>query len=649
MTSAMEMLASPTGSRSSTASDWSATSCWRCCRTSADCPSASIASSRSRPGELRVRTVTDEDSRRIVRTLVNRALLGGIGAAVARSCRRSCSSPTDAGPGGGRRDRAVRGLRIRRTVRRRPCSCCAWSPPSPGTARRERRRRPRPWPTSDRAAPASTTVPRASATTVTPATSCGSSVWGCGDRRSCPVHRGRDGHERRRARPTSAASATAVPPPSASSCSRSSRSPRSSSLSPSSCVLVLAAPLAPAGDGRRRRGGVGRRAVVGCVERRSTSRRARRGARPTTVAASRPASRRSATWAARPPRARWASRGCSRRGGGRPTSPSLVLAGDDGASPAPPALPELLLAVAAGGAVGAALLVAVRRPQPPPVAGGGRRRPRDGGLRHRGPRRSSGPWAAGPSCTGADSSTASRAFLKVYAQDSRDADLLYRGYRTLLLRDPGDDRRLAVTRRRRRARGVAAAAGRARPASPARGSRAWSPLARRLDGAGHGRRRRRAARLAGARGDATPSCSTRSGGRSPRSTPPDSPTGRCAPRTSSSTDGRPGAHRPRLRRGGGRAAAAGDRPGRAARVARRPRRPRGRRRLRGAGARPATTWPRRCPSSSRWRCRAPTRAAASKSLLRDLRDARRRPPAPSRYRSSSWSACARGRSSRSPR
>ena len=31
------------------------------------------------------------------------------------------------------------------------------------------------------------------------------------------------------------------------------------------------------------------------------------------------------------------------------------------------------------------------------------------------------------------------AFVKVYARDSRDADLLYRGYRTLLLRDPGDE------------------------------------------------------------------------------------------------------------------------------------------------------------------------------------------------------------------
>jgi undecaprenyl-diphosphatase len=31
------------------------------------------------------------------------------------------------------------------------------------------------------------------------------------------------------------------------------------------------------------------------------------------------------------------------------------------------------------------------------------------------------------------------AFVKVYGRDSRDADLLYRGYRTVLLRDPGDE------------------------------------------------------------------------------------------------------------------------------------------------------------------------------------------------------------------
>ena len=48
----------PPASRSSTATRWCATSCWRCCRTSAACPSASTASSRSPArGELRMRTV----------------------------------------------------------------------------------------------------------------------------------------------------------------------------------------------------------------------------------------------------------------------------------------------------------------------------------------------------------------------------------------------------------------------------------------------------------------------------------------------------------------------------------------------------------------------------------------------------------------
>ena len=60
-----------------------ATSCCRCCRICAACRNASTASSAlAGRGELRIRTVADEDSRRILRTLVNRALLGGIGAAV---------------------------------------------------------------------------------------------------------------------------------------------------------------------------------------------------------------------------------------------------------------------------------------------------------------------------------------------------------------------------------------------------------------------------------------------------------------------------------------------------------------------------------------------------------------------------------------
>ena len=88
---------------------------------------------------------------------------------------------------------------------------------------------------------------------------------------------------------------------------------------------------------------------------------------------------------------------------------------------------------------GAAVLVALgapnRRPTPAAVAGA----LRDGGLGGRRPRRSSGPTAVAPSSTPPHSTSGDRAFVKVYARDSRDADLLYRGYRTALLRGPNDD------------------------------------------------------------------------------------------------------------------------------------------------------------------------------------------------------------------
>jgi ubiquinone biosynthesis protein len=48
-------------------------------------------------GELRIRTVTDEDGRRILRTLVNRALLGAIGAAILTVSSVLLVAP-DAGP-----------------------------------------------------------------------------------------------------------------------------------------------------------------------------------------------------------------------------------------------------------------------------------------------------------------------------------------------------------------------------------------------------------------------------------------------------------------------------------------------------------------------------------------------------------------------
>ena len=49
-------------------------------------------------GELRIRSIVDEDSRRIVRTLANRLLLVLAGAVVPRSRRRGSSSPPRTGP-----------------------------------------------------------------------------------------------------------------------------------------------------------------------------------------------------------------------------------------------------------------------------------------------------------------------------------------------------------------------------------------------------------------------------------------------------------------------------------------------------------------------------------------------------------------------
>lgn len=109
----------------------------------------------------------------------------------------------------------------------------------------------------------------------------------------------------------------------------------------------------------------------------------------------------------------------------------MALAGTAG-------VPELLLAVAAGAAAGAGLLVAFgapnRRPAPAVVASA----LRDAGID-----------VAGLHLVRAEEGRAQlyrarsldggSAFVKVYALDSRDADALYRGYRTLALREPGHD------------------------------------------------------------------------------------------------------------------------------------------------------------------------------------------------------------------
>ena len=87
------------------------------------------------------------------------------------------------------------------------------------------------------------------------------------------------------------------------------------------------------------------------------------------------------------------------------------------------------------------------------------------------------------------SADGARCFVKVYAQDSRDADLLYRGYRTVLLRDSSAERPATTLRVRRRARSAAAdarPAGRRGVPAGARRHRA----ARRVDDVGDGRRRR---------------------------------------------------------------------------------------------------------------------------------------------------------------
>jgi uncharacterized protein (TIRG00374 family) len=110
---------------------------------------------------------------------------------------------------------------------------------------------------------------------------------------------------------------------------------------------------------------------------------------------------------------------------------AMLIAGTSG-------LAELLLAIATGSVAGAALLVVLgapnRRPSPQAVADGLRRCDLD--VTALTLERAVGGRSQLYRATLADGSTT---FVKVYARDSRDADLLYRGYRTAVLRDPGDD------------------------------------------------------------------------------------------------------------------------------------------------------------------------------------------------------------------
>ena len=100
-------------------------------------------------------------------------------------------------------------------------------------------------------------------------------------------------------------------------------------------------------------------------------------------------------------------------------------------------VPELVLALAAGATVGAGLLVGFgspnRRPAPSAVALALGEAGLD--LRALSLARAEGGRAQLYRADTGDGGS----FVKVYAQDSRDADLLYRGYRALLLRGPNDD------------------------------------------------------------------------------------------------------------------------------------------------------------------------------------------------------------------
>ncbi len=101
-------------------------------------------------------------------------------------------------------------------------------------------------------------------------------------------------------------------------------------------------------------------------------------------------------------------------------------------------IPEVALAVAAGAAAGASVLVMFgapnRRPTPNTVAGS---------LREAGLPVTDLSLQLAPSGRAqryvATMTDGPPLFIKVYAQDARDADLLYRGYRTLMLRGPGDE------------------------------------------------------------------------------------------------------------------------------------------------------------------------------------------------------------------
>ena len=117
-------------------------------------------------------------------------------------------------------------------------------------------------------------------------------------------------------------------------------------------------------------------------------------------------------------------------------------------------------------------------------------------------------------------------FLKVYSDDSRDADLLYRSYRTLVLRDSDDGwPPPALARDVEHEAFLMMLASRHGVACPA--LRAVAAAARRFDGAGDAGPRRPAARRARGRRSRRRTCSTTCGVRFTRCTGPVWRTDRC--------------------------------------------------------------------------------------------------------------------------
>ena len=92
-------------------------------------------------GDLRVRSVVDEDSTRILRTLVNRALLAAVGAAFLVVSALLLVA-ADEGPTVATGTGLFDVLRLRWAPHRARCSSCASSRPLPGTGRHDQTKPP---------------------------------------------------------------------------------------------------------------------------------------------------------------------------------------------------------------------------------------------------------------------------------------------------------------------------------------------------------------------------------------------------------------------------------------------------------------------------------------------------------------------------